>query len=514
MPTCAASAKPRAYAPRRPRDTVLHRVLIEHLETLVAEARGPDGSGPGLPAYVERELRGVVSCGDPAAGFLRLRCDRCARELLCPFSCGARTACPSCATRRMEDLTARLSSQVLPEVPLRQWTVSFPFVLRRLMGADPKLLSSVHRSFVRLVFATMRASAPVTRGRCGAVSFLQRFDGSLGLDPHVHLICLDGVYAERPDGSLEFHDTGTPSQADVETVAVHLHGAIRRILLCRGLINPEGELVPHDSQVHSSLEQLYAAAARDLVSSGTLDDHGRPEIRRRWPRGAQQLGPRLVEVDGVNVHADLRIEAADLTGRERLVRYALRPPFAHQQLAQTPDGRIALALRKPRRNGDTHRFFTPLAFLRRLAWLIVPPRQHLVRYAGVLAARARWRSRVVPASPPDDEVTPLRARGACPPADDVGGGSSSSSEEPSAAGTSRKDSRSGRRTWPALLRRIYSIDVLACRTRGCGGRMRVISEISSPPVIRRILEHLDLPTEVPAFAPARGPPQVNLDFPD
>lgn len=44
--------------------------------------------------------------------------------------------------------------------------------------------------------------------------------------------------------------------------------------------------------------------------------------------------------------------------------------------------------------------------------------------------------------------------------------------------------------------------------------MRVISEISSPPVIRRILEHLDLPTEVPAFAPARGPPQVNLDFPD
>jgi hypothetical protein len=411
----------------------------------------------------------------------------------------------------MEDLTARLCSQVLPAVPLRQWTVSFPFVLRRLMGADPKLLSSVHRSFVRLVFATMRANAPITRGRCGAVSFLQRFDGSLGIDPHVHLVCLDGVYAERADGSLEFHDTGTPSNEDVETVAVHLHSAIRRILLRRGLITPEGELVPRDSQVHSSLEQLYAAAARDFVASGTLDDDGHPEIRRRWSRGAQHLGPRLVEVDGVNVHADLRIEAADRPGRERLVGYALRPPFAHDQLAQVPDGRIAFALRKPRRNGDTHRFFTPMAFLRRLAWLIVPPRQHLVRYAGVLAARARWRSRVVPVSPPDDEVTPLTARGACPPSDNLGGGPSSAPSESTAADTPRRNSRL---SWPALLRRVYSVDVLACPAPGCGGRMRVLSEITSPPVIRRILEHLGLPAEVPAFAPARGPPQVDLDFPD
>src|SRR5438105_4090921 len=95
----------RAYAPRRPRESVLHRVVALHLETLLAQAREGDEAGAGLPAYVERELRAVVACGDPAAGFLRLRCDRCRRELICPFSCRSRTACPSCATRRMEDLT-------------------------------------------------------------------------------------------------------------------------------------------------------------------------------------------------------------------------------------------------------------------------------------------------------------------------------------------------------------------------------------------------------------------------
>src|SRR5205814_4951945 len=71
----------------------------------------------------------------------------------------------------------------------------------RLLAADPGLLSAVHRSFVRLVFLTLRAKAPVARGRCGAVSFLETFDSSLGLDLHAHLSCLDGVYAARGDGT-------------------------------------------------------------------------------------------------------------------------------------------------------------------------------------------------------------------------------------------------------------------------------------------------------------------------
>jgi ribosomal protein S27E len=73
-------------------------VVLEHLETRVAQARDGDGDGgAGLPLYVEEELRAMAACGDPAAGFLRVRCDSCGHELLCPFSCGSRTVCPSCA---------------------------------------------------------------------------------------------------------------------------------------------------------------------------------------------------------------------------------------------------------------------------------------------------------------------------------------------------------------------------------------------------------------------------------
>ena len=70
-------------------------------------------------------------------------------------------------------MTAHLCDRVIPRVPLRQWTVSFPFALRRLLAADAGLLSAVHRSFVRLVFVTLRGSAPVAYGKPGAISLLQ-----------------------------------------------------------------------------------------------------------------------------------------------------------------------------------------------------------------------------------------------------------------------------------------------------------------------------------------------------
>ena len=57
-------------------------------------------------------------------------------------------------------------------------------------------------------------------------------------------------------------------------------------------------------------------------------------------------------------------------------------------------------------------------------------------------------------------------------------------------------------TWSELMARAFLIDVLDCPR--CHGRMRVISTIEDPKVIRRILEHLGLPTEIPSPAPARS----------
>jgi hypothetical protein len=38
----------------------------------------------------------------------------------------------------------------------------------------------------------------------GAVTLIQRFGSALNLNVHFHMLFLDGVYVEQPDGSLSF----------------------------------------------------------------------------------------------------------------------------------------------------------------------------------------------------------------------------------------------------------------------------------------------------------------------
>ena len=75
--------------------------------------------------------------------------------------------------------------------------------------------------------------------------------------------------------------------------------------------------------------------------------------------------------------------------------------------------------------------------------------------------------------------------------------------EPDVAATRAPRARSNL-LWAQLMARSFGFDVLACPR--CGGRVRLIALIDDPPVIRRILGHLGLPTEVPAARPPRAPP--------
>ena len=55
------------YRPRRPQETVLHRVLSSHLETYLA-LRREDPEREALPDHVERTFRGYLRCGITAHG--------------------------------------------------------------------------------------------------------------------------------------------------------------------------------------------------------------------------------------------------------------------------------------------------------------------------------------------------------------------------------------------------------------------------------------------------------------
>jgi hypothetical protein len=214
----AALAAP--YSPRRPTETVLYGLVRQHLAAFLAHA-GAHYDG-GLPGYVEAELRAYLKCGVFSEGFTRCHCDVCGHDLLVAFSCKRRGVCPSCSGRRMANTAAHLVDRVLPDVPVRQFVLSLPYELRLLAAFKPGVLSAFARIFVDVVFASYRARAErvgIDASHCGAVTFVQRFGGSLNLNIHFHTAFLDGVFTRDERGNVQFHGAPAPDTTELHRIA-------------------------------------------------------------------------------------------------------------------------------------------------------------------------------------------------------------------------------------------------------------------------------------------------------
>jgi uncharacterized protein YbaR (Trm112 family) len=60
--------------------------------------------------------------------------------------------------------------------------------------------------------------------------------------------------------------------------------------------------------------------------------------------------------------------------------------------------------------------------------------------------------------------------------------------------------------WASLLRRSFQVDVLACPS--CGGRLRVLGEVTEPAMVRLVLDSLGIPADAPRVARARDPTEL------
>ena len=222
---------------------------------------------------------------------------------------------------------------------------------------------------------------------------------------------------------------------------------------------------------------------------------------------------------GFSVDASVRIEGEDRAGLERLVRYCARGPFALERLhapagleaLTSPEARLVYRLTEPDMHGRQVLRLTPLELLDRLARLVPPPCIHRHRYHGVLAPNARLRPNVVSIGRPETDASPADVEP--PPSPDPASHSVAppgQAQKPAPTGTlaATPRSRSSRMLWAHLLARIYEVLPLLCPV--CSGEMKIISFISLPSTVERILLHLDLSHRPPCLSPARGPPQAEL----
>jgi len=127
-------------------------------------------------------------------------CEDCGLPRLVAFTCAGRGFCPTCLGRRMNQTTQNLLAHVVPAQPLRQWVLSLPYALRAPLAYEPGLMSVVARVFEdSLLRWYERRLAPGDRAaQGGLLTVIQRSSGDMRLNPHLHVVALDGVYVADP----------------------------------------------------------------------------------------------------------------------------------------------------------------------------------------------------------------------------------------------------------------------------------------------------------------------------
>lgn len=463
------------YERHRPEETPLYRIVETHYPRFLARLEAEGGS---LPAFVKREFDDYLKCGLLENGFLRVKCDACSHEHLVAFSCKRRGFCPSCGARRMIESAAHLVDHVLPEQPIRQWVLTFPYPLRFLFAAQPQVLSQVLGVVYRAISTDLlkRTGFTVASGaKTGAVTLIQRFGSALNLNIHFHMLFLDGVYdfkGRRPT----FHRAPRPTPAELTKLLHTIGQRVARLLGRLGLLVRDADSDYLDFEPGEAFDRLVGASIHYRIAIGP--NAGRKALTLRTVPVQSEPFPStlLARLPGFSLHAATVCEAAQRDKLEKLCRYIARPAIANERLSINERGQVIYRFKQPFRDGSTHIVLEPLDFIARLAALVPRPRLNLTRFHGVFAPNCKHRECVVPKrkprhEKPDEPLAPL--------------------------------------TWMQRLKRVFAIDIETCPK--CGGTLRVIACIENPDVIATILEHIRVREAATTANPRASP--LNTEHP-
>jgi hypothetical protein len=178
---------------------------------------------------------------------------------------------------------------------------------------------------------------------------------------------------------------------------------------------------------------------------------------------------------GFSVHVGGAILPGDHDSLEHLGRYITRAPLKIDAVRETAQTVIVPTPPHPR-TGQREMELDPLEMIHRLCQQIPAPRQHLVRYYGHYSNRSRGARRG------QARPRPTACTEDLPP-----------------------EQRARRRSWARLLRRIFEVDPLLCPR--CQVQMRIVSVLTEPTVVDRIVRHVSRTGQRSPFG-ERSPPQV------
>jgi len=199
---------------------------------------------------------------------------------------------------------------------------------------------------------------------------------------------------------------------------------------------------------------------------------------------------------GFSVHLGPQIAAEDTQARERTASYLLHAPFSLERMSFEKtegtiiyQGKCQFGHHAVRLNQGFIEF-TPLDFLAAVTSFIPDKGQQLVRYYGFYSNVKRGLRVKISFTPAPELLSPTK--------------------DPDDENSSfRKQCKAN---WARLIRKVYEVDPLVCPK--CGTVMSIISFITDPPLVKKILDHLnlwDVPERSPPFESIVAEPVIEYD---
>ena len=347
--------------------------------------------GQGLPAFIGKAFAASIASGQLGRGFIRLHCPGYKTDQVIAFSCKSSGLRPSRDGKWMTEEAEHLVDHVIPQVPIRQWVITFPHDLRYLLAWNPQVRTGVLSAFMRAVrahYVREAALAGITDAQIGAVSIAQRFNSAIDLGSHWHVLFADGVW-HGDNAAPQFWLAPPLGTLDVADVLWDAEIRIRRYLRKRGWLTRKDDPNVKQNPVLASFQQ---ASMSDQKRRERLGPVLREKTIAPLPKPA---GRNSLHFDGFLLHANTRLGAQDRVGLEKLCKYVCRPAISADRLEILENNQIRVILKTPWRDGTTSVRYDRPAFMQRIAAQVPLPCRPIPRYHGVFAPNASMREHVV-----------------------------------------------------------------------------------------------------------------------
>jgi hypothetical protein len=228
--------------------------------------------------------------------------------------------------------------------------LSVPYPLRFLFASRPDIMGAVLGIVYRVIATHLigKADFSAKRAHTGAVRLIQRAGSALNLNLHFHMLFLDGVYVERPDGSVRLYWAQAPTSAELTGLARHVAQRIGRYLERQGLLERDAEnsYLAGEAVDADPLAWLLAHSITYRIGAGPRA--GRKVLTRQTLSACQGgLAQAAGKVAGFSLPAGVAARANEREKLERACRTIRRPAVSQERLSLTSNGNVRYPLKTP-----------------------------------------------------------------------------------------------------------------------------------------------------------------------